>query len=96
VIRRGFWLTIGAALGIAGYRRLERLARALRPRNLIVPSASRPSPPSGVAAFGRDVRAGMARYMESQTTRSGPTLVSQHARAIEGSGNDSDNDKDGR
>jgi hypothetical protein len=29
VIRRGFWLATGAVLGVAGYRRLTRLARAL-------------------------------------------------------------------
>jgi hypothetical protein len=29
VIRRGFWLAAGAVLGVAGYRRATRLARAL-------------------------------------------------------------------
>ncbi len=29
MMRRGFWLGLGAVLGIAGYRRLVRLGRAL-------------------------------------------------------------------
>jgi hypothetical protein len=29
MIRRGFWLAAGAALGVAGYRRATRLARGL-------------------------------------------------------------------
>jgi hypothetical protein len=29
MIRRGFWLTAGAVLGISGYRRVSRLASAL-------------------------------------------------------------------
>ena len=29
MIRRGFWLTAGATLGVLGYRRATRLARAL-------------------------------------------------------------------
>jgi hypothetical protein len=29
VIRRGFWLATGAALGVMGYRRVTRLARGL-------------------------------------------------------------------
>ena len=29
MIRRGFWLAVGAALGVAGYRRATRLVRGL-------------------------------------------------------------------
>jgi hypothetical protein len=54
VIRRLFWLSVGAAAGIAGYRRAERLARR---RGLV--GAAR-----GVARFARDVRDGMDEYMD--------------------------------
>lgn len=32
MIRRAFWLVLGAALGITGYRRLDRLASSIAPR----------------------------------------------------------------
>jgi len=56
MIRRAFWLVAGAVLGITGYRRLTRLVSAGK--------ASRPSRAAGTAAFMRDVRAGMAEYMD--------------------------------
>jgi hypothetical protein len=56
MIRRAFWLVAGAALGITGYRRLTRLVSAGK--------ASRLGRPAGTAAFMRDVRAGMAEYMD--------------------------------
>jgi hypothetical protein len=31
VIRRGFWLVLGAVLGVTGYRRATKLARAVMP-----------------------------------------------------------------
>ncbi len=56
MIRRLFWLTLGAALGVAGYRRLTALARAVSP-------AARAS---GLTRFAGDVRDGMQLYMERQ------------------------------
>jgi len=35
VIRRGFWLLAGAALGVTGYRRATRLARALTGQSML-------------------------------------------------------------
>jgi hypothetical protein len=80
MIRRLIWLAIGAVLGITGYRRVTRAAKSLLPRaDLLAPlgrrSGSGPSrqiparsPASGAgagtAAFVRDVRAGMAEYMD--------------------------------
>lgn len=55
MIRRLFWLALGAALGIAGYRRAAALARtapALRAREL--------------GRFAGDVREGMALYRQRQ------------------------------
>jgi hypothetical protein len=86
MIRRAFWFTLGAAGGIAGYRKLTRAARTLLPqRELLGPLSQRPAgaqralpasgrgaaaQPSGrsivagTAAFVRDVRAGMADYLD--------------------------------
>ena len=74
MIRRGFWLVAGAAIGVAGYRKATRLARTLTGQ----PSVARLTQGSGAsvtprparlgtgarsaAAFVRDVRAGMADY----------------------------------
>ena len=85
MIRRLFWLVLGAALGIAGYRRASRAARMLLPNSgpagqvggrparaalahgassgLTQPARGRSAGP-GTAAFVRDVRAGMAEYLD--------------------------------
>ncbi len=56
MIRRLFWLTLGAALGITGYRRVTALARsftpAVRAREL--------------TRFAGDVREGMEIYRQRQ------------------------------
>jgi hypothetical protein len=64
MIRRLFWLTLGAALGVAGYRRLTALARAVSP-------AARAA---GLTRFAGDVREGMQLYMERQPASRAPTL----------------------
>ncbi len=77
MIRRAVWLAIGAALGIAGYRRVTRAAKALLPaRETLTPLTRRavgsgragPAPrrraDGGTAAFVRDVRAGMAEFID--------------------------------
>ena len=69
--RRLFWLAVGAWLGISGYRRTTRLARALAGAPRSRPGAS----PRGVAAFARDVREGMdlhAARQEVQRPDNGP------------------------
>ena len=64
MIRRSFWLAAGAVLGISGYRRVTRTAKALLP-----PSATPGRKAAGRAgtetiAFVRDVRIGMADYLD--------------------------------
>jgi hypothetical protein len=62
MIRRGFWLVLGATLGVAGYRRASRLARSLTQA-----AAPRASVPAGRLVLrapevsGRSVLAGAAR-----------------------------------
>ena len=53
MIRRAIWLVAGAVLGIAGYRRLGRLVTTGQARRR-----------GGAAGFAREVRTGMAEYME--------------------------------
>ena len=64
MIRRLFWLGLGAVLGVSGYRKATALARSLRP----VPRAS------GLAEFAADVREGMALYMKRQASPPASTL----------------------
>jgi hypothetical protein len=67
VIRRLFWLTLGAAGGIAGYRRVARLSRHGLARDTI--RATRE-----VRSFSRDVREGMDLYTARRPGAIGPTL----------------------
>jgi hypothetical protein len=78
MIRRGFWLVAGAAIGVAGYRKATRLARTLTGQASVSPQLPQLPQSSGAgaapwpvrlgagarsaAAFIRDVRAGMADY----------------------------------
>jgi hypothetical protein len=105
VIRRGFWLALGAALGVTGYRKASALARELVPPGRPARPGAGPLAPSGPArrplltsrqilggaaragrsaargaAFCRDVRDGMAEYLDRQRPGSGRTLGSQQER----------------
>jgi hypothetical protein len=52
-MRRLFWLSVGAGLGIYGMRRASRLARSLTPQNVAVRAGDR------LRMFTHDVRLGM-------------------------------------
>jgi hypothetical protein len=71
MIRRLFWLTAGAVLGVSGYRRLTALGRhvpePLRAREL--------------ARFAADVREGMEIYSRRHHRPARPTLESHRGRA---------------
>jgi hypothetical protein len=104
VIRRGFWVAVGAAIGVSGYRRASRLARSVFPdrpgrvrpgRALAAPGAGQARPAvltgrtllaaaasagRGTAqgvAFARDVREGVAEYLDRQADEAGRSLDSQ-------------------
>lgn len=62
MIRRLFWLGLGAGLGITGYRRTTRLVRGLAGGS----RSRRGVSLRGVAAFARDVREGMELYAARQ------------------------------
>lgn len=67
MIRRVFWLTLGAAGGIMGYRRIARLSRRSLARDTI--RATRE-----VRSFSRDVREGMELYSARRPRAVGSTL----------------------
>jgi hypothetical protein len=64
VIRRLFWLTLGAGLGISAYRRAAAAARAISP-------AVRARELTG---FAGDVREGMEIYRQRQLAPARPAL----------------------
>jgi len=72
MIRRLFWLVLGAVLGVAGYRKATMIARSLRP----APRAS------AIAEFAADVREGMAVYMERQAEPPASTLEGHRRRGL--------------
>ena len=76
MIRRGSWLLLGAVLGISGYRRLARVAKALMPQGELASQLRGRAEATGPSrraagragaetiAFVRDVRTGMADYLD--------------------------------
>ena len=78
MIRRGFWFAAGAVAGIAGYRRASRAVRTLLPQADLLARGSASArrvagqrgagqqAAAGTAAFVRDVRTGMADYLDSR------------------------------
>ena len=102
MIRRGFWVAVGAAIGVSGYRRASRVARTVFParpgsalvtgpagrarpavitgRGLLAAAASAGRGTAQGVAFARDVREGVAEYLEGQGDQAGRTLDSQRGR----------------
>jgi hypothetical protein len=81
MIRRGFWLTVGAAGGIIGYRRVSALSRQVS-ETLGVRASSQGQGKARrnrhwareTLRFTRDVREGMDAYIARQQGRPAPTL----------------------
>ena len=89
MIRRGFWLTVGATAGIIGYRRVSAVGRRLSGRLAsgeagTAGRASRAAATAGAAGavglaretirFARDVCEGMELYTARHSEPPGPTL----------------------
>jgi hypothetical protein len=93
-MRRLFWATAGAVVGVAGYRKAARMARVVWPpatgsgdrqavpRRRTGPGISRGMSRGvrGAALFARDVRRGRDLYLERYSELAGPTLRGQQAR----------------
>jgi hypothetical protein len=71
MIRRAFWLTVGAVGGIMGYRRAVSLGRQVKGRS-VTRDALRGV--RGIRNFSRDVREGMEQYSARRPRAIGPTL----------------------
>ncbi len=85
MIRRLFWVIVGALLGVTGYRRISRLARAVTLGGRRSPAPRRPDVPPGgwpgrAARFAHDVREGMELYTDRHPRLAGRTLEGQQAR----------------
>jgi hypothetical protein len=76
MIRRGFWLAVGAVGGIIGYRRIVALLprRGDPPGSPRSPLAPRRRWVRETIRFTRDAREGMDLYMARHPPRVGPTL----------------------
>ncbi len=81
MIRRGFWLAVGATGGIVGYRRVSSLGRQVA--ETLGARDKRPGAKTGAKKrhwareslrFRRDVREGMDLYFDRHQARSAPTL----------------------
>jgi hypothetical protein len=76
MMRRMFWLVLGAVLGVAGYRKATTIVRSLRPA----------PPASALTGFAADVREGMALYMERQAQPPASTLEDHRRRGLPAGG----------
>lgn len=74
-------MTIGAAAGVTGYRRVSRLARAIQPQASGLNRPGGRSRYGGLAVFLRDVRDGMELYVNRSSAPPGPALDGQHVLA---------------
>jgi hypothetical protein len=78
MIRRVFWLTVGAAGGIMGYRRVAAVGQRISgkrdagQRHLSLGGTIRAT--RAVRSFSQDVRAGMELYSARRPRPVGPTL----------------------
>jgi hypothetical protein len=87
MIRRGFWLMAGAALGVAGYRKAGRLTRTLTGQQAAPQSVRRSGLVEGTRSAGgfvRDVRDGMADYHALRGEKLRRSLQSQRDRMLSG------------
>ena len=71
MIRRGFWLTVGAAVGIIGYRRVSAASRKLSGR---LTAGGAAGLARETVRFTRDVREGMELYTARHSRPPGSTL----------------------
>jgi hypothetical protein len=69
VIRRAFWLSVGAAAGITGYRRVTALGRAIsvRAASLKDPAASLEDPATAAGVPATRARPGPVHYRAAQS-----------------------------
>ena len=78
MIRRVFWLTVGAAGGIMGYRRVAALGQRISGKSAAgrrrLPLRQTIRATREVRSFSRDVREGMELYSARRPREVGPSL----------------------
>ncbi|HUA30179.1 MAG TPA: hypothetical protein VMC03_14950 [Streptosporangiaceae bacterium] len=82
MIRRLFWVGLGVMVGVSGYRRVSRLARAAGIGGRTGAGArgrAGLARARGAALFARDVREGMDLYADRHPRLAGRTLEGQRA-----------------
>jgi hypothetical protein len=84
MMRRLFWMVAGALLGVSGYRRVSRLARAVTaPAGRRGGGRVRGHSAGSVTLFARDVRDGMELYTDRHPRLAGRTLGGQKHPGVE-------------
>jgi hypothetical protein len=104
MIRRGFWLTVGAAGGIMGYRRVSALSRQVSEtlggrkggQGALRQQGRKRHWARETLRFARDVREGMDVYIARQQGRPAPTLGSSGSQRTSGNSNSYRTDHDKR
>jgi hypothetical protein len=82
MIRRGTWLVLGAALGIAGYRRVSRMLQSVAPPAAAVPLSGQ-QPSESEAVSGTNGHTGQLAGGRLAARQPGPSVVWQaSARGI--------------
>jgi hypothetical protein len=74
-------MTVGAAAGVTGYRKLNRLARAIKPSARDRSRTGGRRGYSSLAIFLGDVREGMELYVNRRAAPPGRRLEGQHVLA---------------
>jgi hypothetical protein len=95
MIKRGFWVALGAIVGVTGYRKATRVARAVtgQPAGPRLMRAGRPVPvplptrlaigARGTARLVRDVRADMAEYRAAHEAEYRQAVTAEHMAVLE-------------
>jgi hypothetical protein len=81
MMRRLSWMVAGALLGVTGYRRVSRLARAVTVGGRRGGTRAHGSWARSAALFARDVRDGMELYTSRHSRLAGRTLEGQQTPA---------------
>ncbi len=81
MIRRLFWMIIGAVAGVTGYRRVSQLVQAMNPGARRRARRGDRGRYSGIAEFIGDVRDGMELYVNRRQEPGGPTREGQDVLA---------------
>jgi hypothetical protein len=81
MIRRLFWVVLGAALGIGGYRRVSRAARVLLPSGGLVGQVGRRALRATRPALAHRASTALTQRASSRSAQSGTAAFVRDVRA---------------